>query len=444
MRHTVILTTTLWATMAADAFARAGGGSSGFGGGGGGGRGGGGFGGGGGGFGGGGGGGGGGIGLLIIILIVVAVLSAGTLTTWVATRRRRRARRERDARVSTASAEAAEDDPVFAAEAVKADAADLFAAVQRAWDAGDRPGLERLLGDDLLEEWRLRLADFSARGWRSRVTVLRGPEVQYVGLVNREGTEADRVTVCVTATLRDVVVDSLGRTIMRRDDSDTEQVVCEYWTLARRDDRWILVSIEQEAEGAHNLVAPIVASPWADEQRIGDEALVGLAVAEAPQGASPAELAPVAFEGTARAAALDLALADPRFAPDVLEAVARRGVDAWAEAVDGDDAPLRALASEEAVAQLLYGGDAQRRTRLVVRGPVVQRVAVAQLRAEHDPPQMDVELVVHGRRYVEDRDTAAIRSGSQSRATTFTERWTFALDGPEEQPWRLVSGAAVA
>ena len=36
--------------------------------------------------------------------------------------------------------------------------------------------------------------------------------------------------------------------------------------------------------------------------------------------------------------------------------------------MDGPDAPLEALASRAAVDELLYGGDASRTTRLVVRG----------------------------------------------------------------------------
>jgi predicted lipid-binding transport protein (Tim44 family) len=48
---------------------------------------------------------------------------------------------------------------------------------------------------------------------------------------------------------------------------------------------------------------------------------------------------------------------------------------------------------------------------------------------------------VRGRRYVENRDTAAILSGSRDRETAFTERWTMALDGTDATPWRLVGVA---
>jgi predicted lipid-binding transport protein (Tim44 family) len=55
---------------------------------------------------------------------------------------------------------------------------------------------------------------------------------------------------------------------------------------------------------------------------------------------------------------------------------------------------------------------------------------------------IDVELA--GRRYIEDRDTAAVVAGSQQRAITFTERWTLALDGPDDQPWRIAAVSAPA
>jgi predicted lipid-binding transport protein (Tim44 family) len=51
---------------------------------------------------------------------------------------------------------------------------------------------------------------------------------------------------------------------------------------------------------------------------------------------------------------------------------------------------------------------------------------------------MTVAVELGGRRYVEDRDTAAVLSGSKDSAATFTEQWTLALDGPADAPWRIV------
>jgi predicted lipid-binding transport protein (Tim44 family) len=79
-----------------------------------------------------------------------------------------------------------------------------------------------------------------------------------------------------------------------------------------------------------------------------------------------------------------------------------------------------------------------------VRGPRITRLRIARLDAASEPPTMTVEVDVTGTRYVQDRDTAAVLSGSDSAETTFTERWVMALSGRDDQPWRIagVAGAA--
>ena len=265
----------------------------------------------------------------------------------------------------------------FAASELEGHARGLFVACQEAWDARDVARLSSLVGDDLLVEWRRRLDDFERKGWHNRVSVMGTPRIEYVGLVNREDDTEDRAVVRITASLRAFVVDGSGRKIMRSGAKSEQITLCEYWTLARSgDSAWKVVSIEQRAEGDHHLDSEIVASPWSDS-RLADEALTELAVEDGlPPGFTTADLAVVEFDGTAREQALDLSLADARFAPDVLEAAARRAVAAWAEAVDGDDAALEAVASPEAVSELLYGGDESRKTRVVVRGPRVRQIRI--------------------------------------------------------------------
>jgi predicted lipid-binding transport protein (Tim44 family) len=410
--------------------AQAGSGSSGFGGGGGGG---------GGGFGGGGSSGSGGGGDPIVVLIFFALFGVFMLYLAVHTVRYRRKLRERDARVRTASAEAAEDDAYFAADELERHAVALFRAAQMAWDARDRDALAELVGPDLLVEWNRRLDDFDRKGWHNRVEVLEDPTVHYVGITNREDDTEDRAVVRIQAKLRAYVLDSDGDKVMRKGEKDELITLTEYWTLARHNGAWMVASIEQRAEGDHHLEGEIVASPWSDE-RLADESLTELAVADAlPEGFTTADLAELDFDGDAHARALDLSLADARFAPDILEAAARRAVAAWGEAVDGDDAALEAVASPETVSALLYAGDPTRKTRLVVRGPRVRRIHVAAVRVEQVPATMTVDVELGGRRYVEDRDTAAVVSGSRENASTFTERWTLALDGPDDSPWRLVA-----
>jgi len=416
-------------------FAAAGGGSSGFGGGGGGG-------GGGGSFGGGGAYGGSGGGGLLLVLFAVVVI-ASVLIGGLQTRRGRRRRAARRRRVELAAAEAAEDDPLLAVDAVVQAAERIFCAAQEAWDARDDARLVQLLSPDLLVEWRRRLADFDARGWWNRVEVLELASIEYVGLVNREGEDEDRVTCRISARLRDYVETASGMHVTRTGAGSDTVALTEYWTLARRDGGWIVASIESDAEGAHVLDEEIVATPWGDEQRMRDASVVEVAAAEKlPEGVSAAEVADLDFEGDARLAALDLSLADGRWAPDVLEAAARRAVAAWAEAVDGADRDLLDVATPAAAEALLHPGDASGRTRLVIRGPRVRRLRIAGLDPASSPPTMAVEVEVRGRRYVEDRDTAAVLAGSKEHETTVTERWTLALSGPDDRPWQVVAAAA--
>jgi hypothetical protein len=119
--------------------------------------------------------------------------------------------------------------------------------------------------------------------------------------------------------------------------------------------------------------------------------VVETAVADGlPEGFTPADVADLDFDGDARAAALDLSVADPRFAPDVLEAAARRAVEAWAEAVDGADTALEAVASPSAVAELLHPRGQS--TRLVVRGPRVRSIGIVALDAGASPATMTIEV----------------------------------------------------
>ncbi len=422
---------------ASTALAGAGGGSSGFGGGGGGGGG---FSGGGGGGFSGGGGAGGGAGGGIIILLILAFFAFVLISSAVATARMRRKRSERVRAVELASAEAAADDEAFAADAVTARAADLFLEVQAAWDARDRNRLRALVGTDLMVEWDRRLDDFDRRGWHNRVLVDTRPAVEYVGMVNRSDDADDRVVVRIAATTQDYVETRDGTKIMHNGQDSAATQVREYWTLSKRDGHWCLLSIEQDAEGTHHLDSEIVASPWADS-RVHDEAVVERALAEAaPASVSPAELVDVDFAGPARAQAMDLALADGRFDVDLIETSVRRAVSAWAEAVDGADTELEAVARPEAVRELLGDGDG--RTRTVVRGPVVEQVTISALDAAATPPELSVELRFRARRYVEDRDTVALVAGSRDAETTVTQHWTLALDETGEWPWRVASAGS--
>ncbi len=381
--------------------------------------------------------------LYLFVTRVVPMMQARYATASASRSGGRHRSSQRERRVALAAAEAAEDDPDFAPEKVLATAEQLFFDIEKAWDAQDRMALRGLVAPELLAEWERRLDDFDRRGWHNHVEPIGRPKIEYVGLNHKGDRDNDRVVVKVDARLKDYVIDSYGRHLKRSGRLGETTRMREFWTLGRRGPHWVLVSIEQGAEGKHALDEQIVATPWADERSMHDEAMVQAAVADAvPAGTKISEVADLQFDGDAQSAANDLSLADGRFAPDVLEIAARRAVAAWAEAVDGNDAKLRKIATPTAARELLYAGDASGRTRMVVRGPHVNRIRIVGLDAGAKPPTMTMEVDLTGRRYLEDRDTTAVLAGSRSRATSFTERWTMTLDGDESQPWRISDVAA--
>jgi predicted lipid-binding transport protein (Tim44 family) len=74
-----------------------------------------------------------------------------------------------------------------------------------------------------------------------------------------------------------------------------------------------------------------------------------------------------------------------------------------------------------------------------VRGPEVRALRIVALDANKSPAQMTVEVDVRGSRYIEDRDTTEVVSGSQHSPTLFHEQWRLALDGDDAHPWRIVA-----
>jgi hypothetical protein len=156
---------------------------------------------------------------------------------------------------------------------------------------------------------------------------------------------------------------------------------------------------------------------------------------------APAEVADLDFAGPAGAAALDLALVDERFDPDLIEASVRRIIAAWASAIDGDDTALEALGQSDAVRALLYPGDADRHTRLVLRDPHIRTVRITALDPAAQPPTLSIVVRGSAVRYIEDRATAAVPSGNADSERPVRLSWTLALEAPRPWPWRLASVA---
>ncbi len=239
--------------------------------------------------------------------------------------------------------------------------------------------------------------------------------------------------------MRDVVIDEHANTIHRINSISDTHHICEYWTLGLSGDRWILLSIEQHHEGLHQLAEPVLPSPWSDTMALQREATLEQAAATRIGNAQVREIAGATLSSDARAAALDISLVDDRFAPRVLATEVDYAVGVWAEAIDGDDAPLHAVASTAAVQELLYPGDPTSGRRLVVRGVRVRGVEIVELAAREMPPAMVVQLRVSGRRYIEDRTTTTVLSGDRSVETSFTLRWRMELTDDPAHPWCIAA-----
>ena len=156
----------------------------------------------------------------------------------------------------------------------------------------------------------------------------------------------DRVVVRIEAKLRDYVVDRYGRHIKRAGPAHRDVSMREFWTLSdaattgscSRSSRAPRARTRSRSDRRH----PVGRRAGHPGTRRSSSSAVADAV---PAGTKIAEVADLEFDGDARAAANDLSLADGRFAPDVLEVAARRAVAAWAQAIDGNDDELQAIAT---------------------------------------------------------------------------------------------------
>ena len=366
VRRLIAASTSLSAllVLAPAALGAAGGGSSGFGGGGGGG--------GGGGFSGGGGSSGSGSvsgGMSLVIVLLVVLFFAGTIILGVVGERRRRRRRDARVRqVRLAAAEAAEEDAAFDSEAVERDARELFTAIQAAWTARNREALNGMVSRSLMTEWGLRLDDFDRKGWHNQVTIAGEPGIHYVGLVNRESDAEDRVCVLVEATLATTSSTGTATTSSARSPAARRRRCASTGRSASATaGGWCCRSSRRR--GRRTTSRAIVASPWGDDRGCDEDAVIERpSPRRCPRATTSRTLADLDFAGDARNAALDLGLADGRFAPDVLETAtrrARRGVDRG-----GRRRGRRAARGGHAGAasELLYPRGEQA-ARLVVRGP---------------------------------------------------------------------------
>jgi len=229
--------------------------------------------------------------------------------------------------------------------------------------------------------------------------------------------------------------------VLRSDEGEVARV-SEYWTLGKRAGDWVVFSIEQEREGAHHLSAPLVAAPDSDDARLRADAVMEVAATDDIRADRVGEFLSPGFSGDARLAALDLALVDGRFAPDVLATAVGEVIDAWAQAIDGPDEARSPRAPRPRRSRRLLYPTASRRDRLVIRGADVKATTIVAV-TPGPPPQVRVQLDVAGVQYIEDRDTTEVLAGNKRKPTTTRQIWTLRLSDDTRRPWTVVGAEGV-
>ena len=250
--------------------------------------------------------------------------------------------------------------------------------------------------------------------------------------------------VRIDARIKDYVVDGYGRHLKRTGRLGETTRMREFWTLGRRGEHWVLVSIEQGAEGKHALDEQIVATPWADERGMRDEAMVEAAVADAvPEGTKIAEVADLQFS-RATPTAPPMTSAWPTAASRPTCSRSPRGARSTPgpRRSTATTRSLRGSPLPAAARELLYAGDASGRTRR--GGPRTGGQADPDRRPRRgaEPPTMTIEVDLTGRRYLEDRDTD--RGGGRqplARRPASPSAGRFAHRRRSE-PWRITAVGA--
>ena len=269
---------------------------------------------------------------------------------------------------------------MFEPEHVRAAAGALFIAIQSPGTPSDRVACAAWSRPSLLGEWERRLDDFDREGWRNRVSRSASRTSSTSGL-NHKGDQPTNTASssgsrrsCATTS-----IDSHGRHI-KRAGQFTETVRVQGVLDARqRGDHWML-SVDRagrrgqaRARGADRRDSVV--------RRAGAQATRRWSRAPSPtrsrRARKIAEVADLQFEGDAQRRG---DRPEPRRRPLRARTCSRSPPaarsTAWAEAVDGNDAQLRAIATRAAVRELLHPGDPSGRTRLVVRGPQVNQIRI--------------------------------------------------------------------
>lgn len=327
----------------------------------------------------------------------------------------RRARRRSD-QAELEAVDAALDDSVFEPENLRAAVREIVSLAWADHQGRARFGLGARSDRVAIEHWG-RDHQVSDR------VLAEAPRVDLIRVLRR-AEETDRAVVRVRLTLRT----RFGRI--------DEQRVDERWTLAHDGSGWRLVEVDASPLAGELLRSPSITHPWSDIERLNEQGLAELATdvsASAPNRVAglvdPAQ--------DAMHQLLDLAVADARFLPALVEAELLHLIDSWEQATEGLTQPLSKRVSATAREQLLYPRDAGVRRQLMLRDARLRRWTPSQLCATREPVRLQIALLVSAVRYVVDDVTGEHVWGSQENPRPIKLVWTLELARSPTTLWRL-------
>ena len=169
-------------------------------------------------------------------------------------------------RAHYAATEAAEDDPIYAPDAIEHYVATVVALAESQWQGGGHGALEGAPDADLIRRWARWLELRFGRG----LEVSGKPSIDLIGVVNRHDEQEDRVVVRIRLHLH-CPHPKVGLIATR------SMHVDERWTLGHRNGRWGLISMGDDPFVGPELTAPLIPTPSFDTERLREESLAELA-----------------------------------------------------------------------------------------------------------------------------------------------------------------------
>jgi hypothetical protein len=353
-------------------------------------------------------------------IAAAAVFGGALLVTWAVSARDlgRRWRRERRARrrsraVELLSMEAALEDDAFDPDRVR-EAVRSLLALPTTRRREDEPGHDWAATDRrLIKRWRAQHRIGAAAG------LVGDPRIDLLQIVNRAGEAEDRVVVRLRAQFRDPA---------RHRPGSVGRLVDDRWTLAKADGDWHLMELDNSPLADALLASPVVATDWADDDRLREQSLTELADQD------PAIDEDLITDGDgARRQLLDLAVVDAHFTPELLQVALEQLIEAWEQATNGIEDPLSLRASALACEQLLHVRSGGEPLDIVLRDARLDHWRPMRVAATAVEVQVSVGCV----RYVIDAATRRHRYGSRDQRHDIVLEWTLGRTPSGTLPWQL-------